>query len=288
MYRSAFALVSVLLAASLPANDAFAQALEGRLKTIVGNKTIKIAYRADATPFSFLNNSRQPVGYTVDICKSVVGSLQRQFKVQEIKIEWVPVNAQTRFDAVASGKADMECGSSTVTLGRMKVVDFSSFVFVETTGVMVKATTGANSFGDLAGKKVAVIAGTTNAKAVAARSQQLRIPVTLVEVKTREEAVAAVESGNADAFASDTLMLVGTPFKDPKSIRLLPDDLSIEPYAIALPRGDWALRLAVNTALSQIFRSGEIAIIYSNWFAPLGMQPGAVLRTVFTLGALPE
>jgi ABC-type amino acid transport substrate-binding protein len=189
---------------------------------------------------------------------------------------------------VASGKADMECGSSTVTLGRMKVVDFSSFVFVETTGVMVKATTGANSFGDLAGKKVAVISGTTNAKAVAARSQQLRIPVTLVEVKTREEAVAAVESGNADAFASDTLMLVGTPFKDPKSIRLLPDDLSIEPYAIALPRGDWALRLAVNTALSQIFRSGEIAIIYSNWFAPLGMQPGAVLRTVFTLGALPE
>ncbi len=288
MYRNAFALACLVLAAGLPTGGASAQAPEGRLKSILASKTVKIAYRADATPFSFLNNQQQPVGYTIDICKSVVASLERQFKAQGLKIQWVPVTAQTRFETVASGKADLECGSSTVTLSRMKVVDFSNFVFVETTSVMVKASTGANSFGDLAGKKIAVIAGTTNARAVAARSQQLRIDIPLVEVKSREEAIAAMESGNADAFASDTLMLVGTPFKDPASVKLLPDDLSVEPYGIALPRGDWALRLAVNTALAEIFRSGEVAIIFTNWFAPLGMKPGIVLRTMFTLGALPE
>lgn len=83
-------------------------------------------------------------------------------------------------------------------------------------------------------------------------------------------------------------MLVGTPFKDQASIRLLPDDLSFEPYAIALPRGDLALRLAVNTAISQIFQSGEIAIIFSQWFAPLGLQPGNVLNVIFAVGSLPE
>ena len=49
----------------------------------------------------------------------------------ELKIEWVPVTVETRFSAVASGKADMECGSSTVTLSRMKEMDFSNLVFVE-------------------------------------------------------------------------------------------------------------------------------------------------------------
>lgn len=83
----------------------------------------------------------------------------------------------------------MECGSSTVTLGRIKLVDFSSFVTVETTGVMAKAATGANSFGDLAGKTLAVIAGTTNERAIAAKSQQLQINTTLMRVKDREEAL---------------------------------------------------------------------------------------------------
>ena len=72
-------------------------------------------------------------GYTIDLCKLVVKSIEQQFKLQDLKIEWVPVGVDTRFSAVANGKADMECGSSTVTLGRMKEVDFSVFVFAETT-----------------------------------------------------------------------------------------------------------------------------------------------------------
>ena len=41
---------------------------------------------------------------------------------------------------------------------------------------------------------------------------------------------------------------------------MLPDDLSIEPYAIVFPpRGDWAFRLAVNTGLAKIFRDGRTA-----------------------------
>jgi ABC-type amino acid transport substrate-binding protein len=43
-------------------------------------------------------------------------SIARQLNVGELKINWVPVTIQTRFEAVAKGQADMECGSSTVTL----------------------------------------------------------------------------------------------------------------------------------------------------------------------------
>src|SRR4029077_5074220 len=77
-----------------------------RLKTIANSKTIKLAYRTDARPFSFVNEKNEPVGFSIDICKLVVSSIERQLGGGNLKIEWVPVNVQTRFSTVASGKAD--------------------------------------------------------------------------------------------------------------------------------------------------------------------------------------
>src|SRR6516165_6588969 len=126
---------------------------DSRLKTIAAKKVIRIAYRADARPFAFLNDNKEPLGYTIDLCQQVVKSIQQQFNLPDLKIEWVPVTVDTRFSAVATGKADMECGSSTVTLSRMKEIDFSNLVFVESTGVLVAASSNIHSFAELAGKK---------------------------------------------------------------------------------------------------------------------------------------
>src|SRR6516164_10570065 len=89
---------------------------DSRLKTIAAKKVIRIAYRSDARPFAFVNDNKEPLGYTIDLCQQVVKSIQQQFNLPDLKIEWVPVTVETRFSAVAGGKADMECGSSTVTL----------------------------------------------------------------------------------------------------------------------------------------------------------------------------
>jgi ABC-type amino acid transport substrate-binding protein len=218
----------------------------------------------------------------------VVASLEKQLKVGPLKVEWVPVTTQTRFEAVTSGKADLECGSSTVTLSRMKQVDFSNTVFVESTGLAVKSTAASVKLQDLAGKKIAVIAGTSNEKAMIAVNEKAQLKATLVPVKDRDEAVAALDAGRADAFASDKLLLVGTQFKDSQSFRMLPDDLSVEPYAIALPRGDWEMRLAVNTALAELYRSGAVLKIFDQWFGRVGLRPGLLLGSAYTLGALAD
>jgi len=284
MLRAALSL-AVLVATM---NVAPAQTESSRLKGIAASKTIKLAHRTDATPFSFVNEKNEITGYTVDICKLVVASLQRQLKLEGLKIEWTPVTTLTRFDTVASGKADMECGASTVTLGRMNQVDFSNYIFVESTGLAVKTTAGINVLQDIANKKIAVIAGTSNEKAFAAMNQQMQLKAAIVPVKNREEAIAALENGTADGFASDKLLLAGTQYKDAQSTKLLPDDLSIEPYAIALPRGDWGMRLAVNTALAEIYRSGQAVYVFDRWFAVLGMRPGFLLSAVYVLGAVSE
>jgi glutamate/aspartate transport system substrate-binding protein len=107
-------------------------------------------------------------------------------------------------------------------------------------------------------------------------------------MKDRNEAVVALDGAQVDAFASDKVLLVGTRFKTERDLRLLPEDLSIEPYAIVLPRGDWELRLAVNTALAEAYRSGEVRKIFNRWFLQLGLQPGVLLNSAFIFGAFPE
>jgi len=284
MRRTAVSVFLTVFAASL----AHAQALDGRLKKIAQTKTIAIAYRADAMPFSFAENKTID-GFSIDLCKRVVASIERQLKLTGLQIKWVPVTSQSRFDAVAKGSADMECGASTITLTRMKQVDFSSVIFVETTGLLVKAASGLRSLSDMMGKKIAVVAGTTNERAIEAQLKRRLISATVAPFKSRDEALAALEDGTADAFASDKLLLVGaaTAAKDPKSLALLPEDLSFEPYGIVLPRGDAAFRLAVNSGLARLYATGEVVEVFRRWFEAFGTPP-AIIQAAYVLGAIPE
>ncbi|HEX2331667.1 MAG TPA: amino acid ABC transporter substrate-binding protein, partial [Burkholderiales bacterium] len=204
-----------------------AQALEGRLKKIAETKTIAIAYRTDAVPFSYVNERKQVDGFSIELCKRVVNSIERQLNIQPLKIEWVPVTVQSRFEAVAKGRADMECGSSTMTLTRMKEVDFSSIIFVESTGLLVRTVSGLRSLSDMSGKTIAVVGGTTNERALNAQLKRRQLNATVMPFGSRDEALAALEAGKADAFASDRLLLVGavTTSKDPRALSLLGDHL---------------------------------------------------------------
>ncbi len=258
-----------------------------RMKRIVDTGTIKLGYRAAAAPFSFVTDTKEPAGYTVDLCKLVVERIRKTLG-KPLAVEWVEVTTANRFEQVSSGKADLECGSSTITLSRMEQVDFSSVIFVESTGAVVKANSGIAKAADLAGRKIAVASGTTNERALADLIAAGTLKATLVPVKDREAGIAAFEKGEADAYASDKLLLVGARFTDARAITMLPDDLSYEPYGIVLPRGDWALRLAVNAALSDIFVSGEIAGVFGKWFDQIGLKPGPLLLAAFRLGAIPR
>jgi ABC-type amino acid transport substrate-binding protein len=261
---------------------------DSRLEQIRSSKTIRVGYRSDAAPFSFVGDKGEPVGYTIDLCKLIVRAIEQDLAASPLRIQWVAVSNASRFDAVAKNTADMECGADTVSLERLKLVDFSSVIFVETTAVAIKAASSFRTIGDMAGKTIAVISGTSNQKALEQAVVQNKLGAKLVPVKDRAEGVAALEDGKVDGFASDRLLLVGARFKDGKAFTVLPEELSFEPYGIVLPRGDWALRLAVNRALARGFRNGQIGEIFNGWFAQVGLRPGAVLTSAFILGALPE
>src|SRR6476469_9610581 len=148
----------LLAALCLLPTIAFAQMaaapFEGRLKQIQETKTISVGYRTDALPFSFEDTDKKPAGYTVDLCRGVIAVIERQIGVSPLQVKWVPVTTQSRFSAIASGQADMECGASTVTLGRMKEVAFSNLTFLDGTGLLLRRSTPGASLLDLGGQKI--------------------------------------------------------------------------------------------------------------------------------------
>ena len=282
MIRRLAALAAVL------AMPVLAQGLDGRLKKIHDTTTSTIAYRTDALPFSYEDNT-QPVGYTVDLCKKVVASLEQQLKVQPLTVKWVAATTQNRIELVQKGQVDLECGATTATLSRMELVDFSSPVFVDSTGVLVRKSVGAKSLAGLAGVKILVVAGTTNQTALAKALEDGRVNATVVPVKTRAEAVEALEAGTADALAGDRILLLGlgTKVKDPTLWEMMGDELGYEPYALVLPRGDASFRLAVNRALSQLYQGDAIVEIFRRSFGP-SAKPTAALAVMYGINAYPE
>jgi ABC-type amino acid transport substrate-binding protein len=279
------AALAVLLAVPALAG---AEPMDVTLKKIRDTKTITLAYRVDALPFSYEEN-KQPAGYSVELCKRIVASLEQQLKVQPLQVKWIPATVQNRLELVRKGQADLECGATTATLSRMEVVDFSSPVFVDATGLLVRKAAGATSLSGLAGKRIAVIEGTTNQKALESALKTALVSATVVTVKSRDEGVAAIEAGKADAFAGDRVLLLGQGgnVKDPTQYELLGDELGYEPYALVLPLGAHAFRLAVNRALSQIYSSGAIVEVFHRAFGP-NAKPSGALAVMYRLNAYPE
>jgi glutamate/aspartate transport system substrate-binding protein len=284
MIRIAAALLVVLVPSFVSAQEA-----SPTLEKIRGSKTVTLGHRTDALPFSYADAAKQPAGYSVELCKRVVASIGRQIKVQPLAINWVATTSQNRLELVKNRQIDMECGSTTATLSRMAQVDFSSPIFVDTTGLLVRRGAGTSDFASMAGKKIAVIGGTTNQKALETAMKRQGVKATIVTMKNREEAVAALEAGSVDAFAGDKILLHGLArkVKDPTQYGVMEEDLGYEPYAIALPYNDAGMQLAVNRALSEIYDSGAIADIFRSAFGP-DTKPTPVLLIMYGISAYPE
>jgi ABC-type amino acid transport substrate-binding protein len=281
-------LVSALLATLMQAAPVLAQELDGTLKKIKTSGTLTIGYLEAAPPFSFPGPDRRPVGYSIELCTHVAGAIQKQLGIN-LKLNWVPVTTDNRIEMVAEGKVDIECGTTTASLSRQERVDFSLMTFVDGGSLLAKAGTDIRSLAELAGKRIAVIPGTTTEKALAEYLKKEFVTVDLVRVKDHLQGLAAVDKDEAVAFASDRGILIGLAVtsKDPNRFVLANLLFSYEPYGLMMRRNDGAFRLAVNRALAGLYRSGDIGPIYERWFGAFG-KPTPALQAMYLLNGLPE
>jgi len=282
-------LIAFVLACFALASPAHAQGAPDTLGKIKASKAITVAFSTDSLPFSFVGDSNKPAGYSIDLCERIVNYIGRAIGVSDIKINWVPATAVERVQLVATGKADMDCANTTMTQTRLRTVDFSSLIFIDGGGFVVKSNAPINRFTDLNGKKVAVIKGTTTQARLETAMKDRLVNAQVTLINDGNEGIALLASGAVDAYAGDKIKLIGlvVQAKDPDGYAMLNEDLSFEPYALALPRGDSAFRLEVNKALTQIYVSGDIDGIFGKWLGKLG-RPSGLLAAMYLLNAIPE
>jgi glutamate/aspartate transport system substrate-binding protein len=266
-----------------------ASAQTGTLEKIRKSGVITMGYTEGAAPFSFLDDLKQPQGYSVDLCREVASGIRTQLGLKSLETRWVALTIQNRLEAVKSRKVDIECSTTTWTLTRQADVDFSLITFVDGGSILTRADTDAGRISDFGGKRIAAIIGTTTDKVLRETLARRAIKAEVVNVKTREAGMKLLESKKVDGFASDRIVLIGVVLTTPAkgAYKLLDEDFSIEPYALAIPRGDADFRLAVNRVLARVYRSGDIEKIYGKWLGRLG-PPSVLLSAAYFVQSIPE
>ena len=220
--------------------SAQAAAATGALDRIGAAEIIRVAYSPNAYPISFKDAEGVPRGYSVDLCRHIVKTIQQALGLDALEIAWIAGNTPRRVAAVANGEADIECGTTTMTLARQRQVDFSNVVFVESGGVLVKSDRGLRTLSDLGGLKVGVVPETTTERRLRPALLEQGIDVELVPIRDSKDGRERLVAAELDAVAGDRLVLIGQVADTGKAqdFSIVDADFSVEPYAFALPRND--------------------------------------------------
>ena len=239
----------------------------GTLKQIYDTKTIRIGHRENSPPFAFLDARKRPIGYSLDLCEIVVEEVAAELG-GEIKVQYVPVTPENRFDQVTSGAVDLECGSTTNNAERRKTVAFSPTMFVTGTKLMVRRGSAIFNLPDLAGNTVVLTKGTVHETTVPQIAERRKIPIKFVFAPDHKQSFEMLAAGKADAFANDDVQLYGmlAETKSASDFRVVGDFLTYADYALMFRKDDPDFAEVVQRAFNRLSGSREIVAIYDRWF----------------------
>jgi len=260
----------------------------GVLDRVHDTAALTLGYRVDATPFSYKNKAGDPAGYSIELCRAVAAEVKSQLSLPDLQLHFAEVTAENRFDALSSGRVDILCGPETETLARRQTVDFSLMTFA--TGMtLLYRIDGPKNFGELDGKKVGALNGTTTIALIQSALQANAIKADLVAVPSYDEGLRRLTSGEFSAFFGDGAILLYRWLQSPDRAKLKLSDrmFSHEPYALALPKGDNDFRLVVDRALAKLYRTGEINSVFKASFGNEA-NPSDLVKAMYLLNALPE
>jgi len=279
---SAMTLALTVLAAGCGAATA------GTLDDVRSSGTLRIAYRMDAPPFSYQKGDfPTPVGFMVDLCRAVASGIGRQLGLADLKIAYVPVTSADRFEAISGNKADLLCEATTQTLKRRETIGFSIPTYVDGASFIIRPS-GPRDIKSMAGKKIGVLVNTTTESELRDALKAAGLTAEIVAAKNHQEGLDGVKNGTIAAYFADHGILAFLLMDAKTQVNLLLADtyLSVEPYALGLRRGDDDFRLAVDRALSEIYRSGQIRKIFGATFGA-SAQPSPSLVSLYITSALP-
>lgn len=291
-------LAAVLLALCVPA-WASAETLE-RMRS---SGLIKLGYLEDAAPFSSQQGQKVD-GYSVELCRQVADQLKRQLGLEQLQVRFLSLKHDQWPAAVQAGQVDLFCTPTAASAKLRQQVSFSLPIYTGGLGVLVSRDAPASLLAVLNGQAAhsgptwratvnrgltnqtfAVVEGGVTEAWVRDKLSLLGVIATVSTVANYREGVQLVADGKADAFFSERMLLRQYLSQLPGADELQVLDRVFEFVPVSLPmvRGDEDLRLQVDIALSELYRSGRLAQVYRRYLG----EPGETERLLFKVYPLP-
>lgn len=212
-------------------------------------------------PNSYIDpKSREIIGYEVDLARAIAQKLGVKLQIKQLAVA-------ARVPELQQGHVDLLAASLTHNKEREAVIDFSLTTFVTGQKVLVKSNSGIKNVADLAGKKVVTIKGGT-------QEPNIRKAVPNVEVVTFEtgpQAFQALQQGKGVAFVNDEVSLLDQHAKlgaAQAQFTILPQNLSVEPLALGIKKGEGKFKALVDGVLRELEKSGEANKLFVKWYGP--------------------
>lgn len=223
--------------------------------------TLLIGILGTDEPNSFVDPAtRGYVGYEIDLGNALAKRLGVTAQYKQLAVA-------ARIPELQQGRVDILAASLTHNKEREQLIDFSLTILVTGQRIMVRSASGITQLAQLAGKKVVTVKGGT--QEINARKH---IPgVDVVTFETAQQAFQAFRQGKGLGYVNDEVSLLADYAKlgaeQPKYL-LLGENLSVEPLALGLRKGEPGLKQAVDATLRDLEKSGEAAQIWRRWFGP--------------------
>ena len=258
----------VLLTATAAGQTAGGEGLSPTLDSIKKAHVVRLGYRESSPPFSFLDHSNRPIGYSLELCEAIVEEIGVEVDDANLKIDYVKVTSDDRIPAVTQNKIDLECGSTTANAERAKQVAFSPLMFVAGTKLMVPKASTIAAPADLKGKTVVVTKGTTNEQAMHNVDKKFSLGLNIVTAADHEQSYQTLVDGKADAFATDDILLYGliARHKSRDQFKVVGEYLSYDPYGIMFRKGEPQLTAVVERAFRKLGSNRDLIPLYNKWF----------------------
>ncbi|MCF8177346.1 MAG: amino acid ABC transporter substrate-binding protein [Sulfuritalea sp.] len=261
-------LVYVLILLSMPLSTANSKDFDNStLDKIRAYGAIYVGHHEASVPFSYFFG-KEVVGYSIDLCKRVVDAVRAELGDPALPVVLVPLTSANRFWMLHVGNIDLECGSATNTKIRQQSMAFGVTTFVSGVKAVTRKDSGIDRIGDLDGKVVVTVSGTTNTRVVNRVLATYNASSLAKTARTHSEALAMVVSGEADAFVLDDALLAGVVANSAQSdqVKLMDENFGLEPYSIVFRRDDPKFKKLVDGALIKMMKSGEMEKLYNKWF----------------------
>ena len=255
-------------AASAPA-DAEPHPVLDRIRS---SGRIVLAHRESAVPFSYYDANKKPVGYALDLCKDVAEAVRKHLGLKTIDIAYLAVTPATRIDAIASGKADLECGTTTNNAERRQKVAFTIPHYITGTRFAVRADSDIAELPQFEHHVLVSTTGSTPFKTIASANSDRLLGIDVRAVPDNAAAMQMLANKTADGFAMDDVQLYGliAESANPAQFKVVGKFVTIEPLAIMMSKDDAAFKKVVDEEMRHLIRSGEAEKMYGRWFmAPI-------------------